>query len=94
MRDLNGPDIPEILSSEKARMRALSLNIIRSIVEEHHGNVEEDEAADYINIDVPDGEAAACAQQIGEQIGWVCHHVYAHVDALFRGELLLQFYDN
>jgi hypothetical protein len=80
---------PDILASEKARLRALSLAVIRSVVEQHHGYVENDVATDYIDIDVPDGEAVACAQEIGEQMGLICHHVYTQVNALFKGEVLI-----
>ena len=56
-------------TSEKSRLRALSLYIIRSIVERHRGSIEIDLATDIINIDVPDEEKVACAQEIGEQVG-------------------------
>lgn len=80
---------PEILSSEKARLRALSLNVIRSVVQQHQGHVEQDEASEYVDIDVPDTEATACAEEIGKQMGLICHQVYCHVDALFQGKVLL-----
>lgn len=79
----------EILSSEKARLRALSLTVIRSVVKQHEGSVEQDSLSEYIDIDVPDAEAAACAEEIGEQMGLICHHVYCQVNALFKGKLLL-----
>ena len=84
-------DTSEILSSEKARLRALSLTVIRSIVEQHHGSVGDDMTSEYVDIDVPDGEAAACAEEIGEQMGLICHHVYTQVDALLKGKVLLRF---
>ena len=87
-------DTSEILGSEKMRMRALSLYIIRSIVERHNGTIEKDLITDSIDIDLPDDEAAACAQEIGEQMGLVCHHMYSQVDALFRGEVLIRFGSN
>ncbi|MBW2109250.1 MAG: hypothetical protein JRI36_11390 [Deltaproteobacteria bacterium] len=82
-------DVPEILSCEKARLRALSLSVIRSVVRQHQGNVEQDETSDYVDIDVPDTEATACAEEIGQQMGLICHQVYRHVDALFKGKVLL-----
>lgn len=84
-------DTSEILSSEKARLRALSLTVIRSIVKQHHGSVGDDMTSEYVDIDVPDGEVAACAEEIGEQMGLICHHVYTQVDALFKGKVLLRF---
>ena len=89
--DQSSCDTSEILASEKARLRALSLTVIRSIVEQHHGRVDDDMTTEYVDIDVPDGEAAACAEEIGEQMGLICHHVYTHVDALFKGKVLLGF---
>ncbi len=59
-------------TSEQARIRALSLFIIRSIVERHGGTVEIDLATDTLNIDVPRDEEAACAKEIEEQVGQMC----------------------
>ena len=60
-------------TSEKARSRALSLYRIRSIVERRGGTVEIDMATQTININVPEDEKVACAQEIEEQVGTVCH---------------------
>lgn len=60
-------------TNEEARLRALSLCRIQSIVEKHGGTVEIDLATDTVNIDVPKGEAAACAQEIEEHLGGMCH---------------------
>jgi hypothetical protein len=59
-------------SSEKAKMKAFSLYVIRSIVEKHGGTVDIDLATDTISIDVPDEEQVACAQEIEEQVGSMC----------------------
>ena len=59
-------------TSQKSKLRALSLYLIRSIVEKHGGTVEVDLATDTINIDVPKKEQAACAQEIEEQVD----HIY------------------
>lgn len=59
-------------TSEKAKLRALSLYLIRSIVERHGGTIDVDLATDTINIDVPEKEKAACAQEIEEQVGAMC----------------------
>ncbi|OEU45608.1 MAG: hypothetical protein BBJ60_10925 [Desulfobacterales bacterium S7086C20] len=87
-------DTPEILSCEKDRLRALSIYIIRSIVEQHEGQVEEDEISRCIDISVPDAEASLCAEQIGEQMGLMCYCMYTHVDALFKGKLPPGLYNN
>ena len=84
----------EILASEKARIRALSLAVIRSVVEQHHGTVEEDMTTEYIDIDVPDEEAVACAEEIGQQMGLICHHVLTQVEALFKGKAFVRFHGN
>ncbi len=60
-------------TSEHARHRAVSLWIIRCIVERHGGCVEIDSAVDTIAIEVPDEEKAACALEIEEQIGEMYH---------------------
>jgi hypothetical protein len=59
-------------TSEKAKLRALSLYLIRSIVEKHGGTIVVDLGTDTINIDVPEQEKAACAQEIEEQVGKMC----------------------
>ena len=60
-------------TSEQAKLRALSLYLIRSIVERHGGTIEIDLATDTININVPEKEEASCAQEIEKQVGAMCH---------------------
>jgi hypothetical protein len=60
-------------TSQKSKLRALSLYLIRSIVEKHGGTIKIDLATDTINIDVPDQEKDACAQEIEEQVGAMCY---------------------
>ena len=72
----NEKDEPEYYiwsTSEKSKLRALSLYIIRSIVERHRGSIEIDLATDIINIDLPDEEKVACAQEMEEQVGTMCY---------------------
>jgi hypothetical protein len=59
-------------TSDAARMKALSLYLIRSIVEKHGGTIDVDLATDTININVPAKEQVACAQEIEEQVGSMC----------------------
>ena len=59
-------------TSQKSKLRALSLYLIRSIVEKHGGTINIDLATDTINIDVPEQEKDACAQEIEEQVGAMC----------------------
>lgn len=61
--------VPVWSTSEQARLRALSLFLIRSIVKRHGGKVTMDLATDTINIDVPEEEQVASAQEIEEQVG-------------------------
>jgi len=71
----DGVYIPEDFvwgTSEKAKSRALSLYIIRSIVEKHGGTVVIDVATNTIDIDVPEKERLACAQEIEENVGTLC----------------------
>jgi hypothetical protein len=72
VEDDGGPEDYVRGSSERARQRALSLYLIRSIVEKHGGNVQIDLATDTINIDVPKEEEIACAQEIEKQVGSMC----------------------
>jgi hypothetical protein len=59
-------------TSEQAKLHALSLFLIRSIVESHGGTITVDLATDTINIDVPEEEQVICAQEIEEQVGAMC----------------------
>ena len=59
-------------TNEKSRLRAMSLYLIRSIVEGHGGTIDVDLATDTINIDVPEQEEAACALEIEKQVGKMC----------------------
>jgi hypothetical protein len=59
-------------TSEETRLRALSLYLIRSIVERHGGTIDVDLATDTINIDIPSKEQTACAIEIEEQVGSMC----------------------
>ena len=94
MEDFGHYDPSQILGNEKATLRALSLSVIRFTVDEHQGQLTNEQCTECIDIDVPEGEEALCAERIGEKMGLICHHMYAHVDALFKGEVLIQFADN
>jgi hypothetical protein len=59
-------------TDEKATRRARSLYVIRSIVEKHGGTVDIDVEGNKIDIDVPEEERLACAQEIEEHIGGLC----------------------
>jgi hypothetical protein len=60
-------------TNEEARQRALSLYLIRSIVERHGGTIDIDLATETVNINVPENEQMACAQKIEEEVGSMCH---------------------
>jgi hypothetical protein len=57
---------------QQAGLRATALYLIRSIVAKHGGTVEMDLETETINIDVPDKERVACAQEITEQVDGMC----------------------
>jgi hypothetical protein len=59
-------------TSEQSIQRAQSLQIIASVVERHGGTYTVDMITDTINIDVPEEEQLACAQEIEEQVGKMC----------------------
>ena len=56
-------------TNEQARLRALSLYVIRSIVQKHGGNMEIDMTTNAVEISVPEKDRAACAREIEENIG-------------------------
>ncbi len=59
-------------TSEQTRLRALSLYLIRSIVEKYGGTTGIDLETDTIHIDVPKKNEIACAREIEEKIGRLC----------------------
>ena len=60
------------LQMEQARLRALSFYLIRSIVQNHGGSIDFDLSTNAININVPDDEQLACAQEIERAVGRLC----------------------
>jgi hypothetical protein len=54
---------------EEAQLRATALYLIRKIVERHGGTMEMDLVTNTIDINVPEKERVACAQEIAEQVG-------------------------
>jgi len=59
-------------TSEEARLRAMSVYMIRSIVEKYSGTLEIDSSMDTISISVPKDDQFACLHEIQEQLGTAC----------------------
>lgn len=55
-------------TSEESRHHALSLSLIGSIVYKHRGTVRIDSETHCLNIDVPDEEKLACAEELGRKV--------------------------
>ena len=55
-------------TSEESRRHALSLSLIGSIVHRHRGTVRIDPETYSLNIDVPDEEKLACAEELGRKV--------------------------
>ena len=55
-------------TSEESRCHALSLSLIGSIVHKHRGTVRIDPETHSLNIEVPDEEKLACAEELGKKI--------------------------
>lgn len=87
-------DRSAILSSEKARLHALQLYVMRSIAKSHGGTIETDLASQTINVTVPGIQGDVCAQEIEEQVSAMAHYIYTQVDALFSGEILVRISHN
>ena len=62
----------QLTKSEQVKLRATALYLIRSIVERHGGTIDIDLRTNTINIDVPEKERVACAQEMEEQVGAMC----------------------
>jgi hypothetical protein len=65
-----GPPEDYIYStSEKSYLRAKSLFLIQTIVDQYGGTLEVDLANDQIHIDVPTEYEVECAQKVEEVVG-------------------------
>ena len=60
-------------TSEESKRHALSLYLIGSIVHKHRGTVEIDPETHSINIDVPDEEKQACAEELSKKVDITVH---------------------
>ena len=60
-------------TSEESRRRALSLSLIGSIVHKHRGTVRIDPETQSLNIEVPDEEKLACAEELGKKVDMTLH---------------------
>ena len=60
-------------TSEDSRRHALSLSLIGSIVHKHRGTVTIDPETNSLNIEVPDEEKLACAEELGKRVDMTLH---------------------
>lgn len=60
-------------TSEESKRDALSLYFIGSIVHKHRGTLQIDPENNVLNIDVPDEEKLACAEELREKAGITLH---------------------
>lgn len=60
-------------TSQESKRHALSLSLIGSIVHKHGGTVQIDPETHSINIDVPDEEKLACAEELGRKVDVTLH---------------------
>ena len=56
-------------TTEEGRLRALSVYMIRSIVERYSGTIEFDSTNDTISISVPKEEHVSCTEEIQKRLG-------------------------
>ncbi|NVM22535.1 MAG: hypothetical protein HWN68_12240 [Desulfobacterales bacterium] len=73
---------------EKITLYVLSLNVIRSIVEQHGGTIEKNPITDNVWINAPPGKAFVCAREIEEQVDAMCDGICTQALAFFDGEIL------
>jgi hypothetical protein len=60
-------------TSQESKHHALSLSLIGSIVHKHGGTVQVDAETHAINIDVPDDEKLACAEELSRKVDMTLH---------------------
>ena len=60
-------------TSEDSRRHALSLFLIGSIVHKHRGTVRIDPETRSLDIEVPDEEKLACAEELGKKVDMTLH---------------------
>ena len=56
-------------TSEEPRRNALSLHLTGSIAHRHGGTVKINAETNAVNIDVPDEEKLACAEELSKKVG-------------------------
>lgn len=84
----------ELSNSEMVRIRTLSLNIVRSIAEQHGGIIDKDLVADTVVVSVPEAQRDVCAQEIIDQLGVVRNYFMTLLVALLCGKVIVRISNN
>jgi hypothetical protein len=84
----------EISDSEKTRIRALAISVVRSIAEQHGGVTERGLQTDVVVVSVPEGQRAVCAQEIVEQLGAMREYFLTLLLPLLVGKVIVRISNN
>ncbi len=84
----------EISDSEKTRIRALSLSVVRCIAEQHGGVIDKSLAANAVVVSVPESQRDLCTKEIVEQLGAMREHFLTLFVALLCGKVIVRITKN
>jgi hypothetical protein len=80
-------DSSAIFSSDRTRLHALELHIVRSIAERHGATVQTDSETKTIKVRFPETQGDFCCLELEEQLCGMYHHVSVLVGPLAMGKI-------
>ncbi len=81
-------------TGEKTGIRTLSINIVRSIAEQHGGTIERDQATESVSILVPEDSRDLCTEEICQQLDALREYLVTTLLACFCGKVFLRINKN
>ena len=84
----------EMTSSEKTVLHALSMNVMRSIAEQHGGTIEINALTDTVDVLVPRSQVDICTREMEEQTNGLFRRICDQAVALFIYEKLVSVCEN
>lgn len=79
---------------ERARMRALLMNVIRSVAHQYGGTIKTDRIANGIRILLPRGKRIICAEKLSEQVSLVRENMVRSFLLILHGVIIVPWKSN
>lgn len=85
-----------LMDNEIARVRALSINVVRTIADRHGGMVDKNFVKDHMEIvvSVPDDQRDTCSQEITDQLKIIHTYFATLLAGLLYGKLIVRINNN